>query len=189
VQILKEQATQAENLERLELELEGQRVKLQQALQQDIHERADRLRDAIVIFEELSESFYEKAGRLSIGVSASGPEFELHIEGDRSKGINSMQIFCFDMTIMALAIKHGMGPGFVIHDSHLFDGVDERQKARAIEIGAEFSKRNGFQYIVTMNSDDLPRSAFHADFRVDDYVIEPRLFDTENGGIFGIRFQ
>jgi uncharacterized protein YydD (DUF2326 family) len=159
-----------------------------QALQQDIRERADVIKEAIVIFEELSESFYEKAGRLSIGDSPSGPLFDVHMEGDRSKGINNIQIFCFDMMLMALAPSRGPGPGFLIHDSHLFDGVDQRQKARAIETGAKFARERGFQYIVTMNSDDLPRSAFGSEFDVDDYVVEPRLLDTEDGGLFGVRF-
>ena len=47
-----------------------------------------------------------------------------------------MQIFCFDMMLMKLCAERGIGPGFLIHDSHLFDGVNERQVAKDIQIGA-----------------------------------------------------
>ena len=42
----------------------------------------------------------------------------------------------------------------MIHDSHLFDGVDGRQVISALKIGAETAEELGFQYIVTMNEDD-----------------------------------
>ncbi len=43
------------------------------------------------------------------------------------------------------------------------------------------------QYIVTMNSDDLSK-AERMGFDAEDYVVEPRLDDSENGGLFGFRF-
>jgi uncharacterized protein YydD (DUF2326 family) len=49
------------------------------------------------------------------------------------------------------------GPGFLIHDSHLFDSVDGRQVTRALRIGAETAKELGFQYIVTMNEYDASK--------------------------------
>jgi uncharacterized protein YydD (DUF2326 family) len=48
-----------------------------------------------------------------------------------------------------------MGPGFLIHDSHLYEPVDGRQFARALRIGAEYAEEIGIQYIVTLNSDEL----------------------------------
>ena len=39
-------------------------------------------------------------------------------------------IFCFDLMLADLATRRGLSPGFLIHDSHLFDGVDERQVAK-----------------------------------------------------------
>ena len=58
-------------------------------------------------------------------------------------------------------------PGFLIHDSTIFDGVDERQRAEALELAASESQAHGFQYICTLNSDDVPRNEFFLDtFRV-----------------------
>lgn len=50
--------------------------------------------------------------------------------------------------------------GFLVHDSHLFDAMDERQIANAIEVGARLSQQHGFQYIITMNSDRIPYHDF-----------------------------
>ena len=52
--------------------------------------------------------------------------------------------------------QRGIGPGFLVHDSHLFDGVDERQIGRGLALADEIATLYGFKYIVTMNSDDLP---------------------------------
>jgi uncharacterized protein YydD (DUF2326 family) len=84
-----------------------------------------------------------------------------------------------------------IGEAYVlIHDSHLFDGVDERQIAKALQLGAERAEAAGFQYIVTMNSDILPREGFSRGFNIHDYVLETKLTDaTDTGGLFGLRFE
>ncbi len=66
--------------------------------------------------------------------------------GSRSKGIKNIQIFCFDMMLMRLCAERGTGPGFLVHDSHLFDGVDGRQIASALKVGAQTAKELGFHY-------------------------------------------
>ena len=71
---------------------------------------------------------------------------------------------------------------------HLFDGVDERQVARALALGAQIADAEGFQYLVTMNSDVLP-SEFPDGFSVESHLLPTTLTDaTETGGLFGIRF-
>ena len=128
------------------------------------------------------------AGKLTISDSKNGPQFQVLIQGQKSKGINNMQIFCFDMMLIKICIERGLSPGFLIHDSHIFDGVDERQIAKALEIGANLSKDLGFQYIVTMNSDDIPKE-LPKGFNLQNYILPVRLTDaTENGGLFGKRF-
>src|SRR3546814_19615552 len=85
-----------------------------------------------------------------------------------------MQIFCFDLMIAELAARRGIGTGFLVHDSHLFDGVDERQVAKALQLGADPAASVGFQYIVTMNSTALPGDGFREGFDVRDHFIELR---------------
>ena len=189
VEALRQQLKIAEQIESTKVQLEIERARLQQTLQADLHERNDITDDAIVIFEELSTSLYEQAGHLTIAATSNGPTFKVAIDAQRSKGINGMQIFCFDLMLAELAAKRGIGPGFLIHDSHLFDGVDERQVAKALQLGVSHAERGGFQYIVTMNSDALPQDGFHDGFDVLQYVNPTRLTDEEEtGGLFGLRF-
>ena len=187
---LRQRLDVAERLDRTKTEQDLERSRLVQVLRDDIRERNDVVREAILQFEGLSESLYERAGSLTIADTPAGPKFEVHIDAERSKGITNMQIFCFDLMLTELGVRHGRSPGFLIHDSHLFDGVDERQVAKALQLGAERAEDTGFQYIVTLNSDSMPREGFSRGFDVERYVVGTRLTDaTETGGLFGIRFN
>lgn len=100
-----------------------------------------------------------------------------------------MQIFCFDMMLTLLSLRRGRSPGFLVHDSHLFDGVDERQVGKALALGASLAEEHGFQYIVSLNTDDVPREV-PSSFNLEDYTLDTRLSDsTEDGGLFGFRFD
>lgn len=190
VQTLRLRLEAAERLETTKADLNVRRAQIAQALKNDIHERSQIIREAILTFEGLSEALYEKEGSLTIAESNNGPVFEVKIESQRSKGINNMQIFCFDMMLSILGKKRNRSPGFLIHDSHLFDGVDERQTARALQLGAQRSLEHGFQYLVTMNSDALPKDGFDEGFRIEEHILPVRLTDaSETGGLFGLRFE
>jgi uncharacterized protein YydD (DUF2326 family) len=190
VEALRQQLDIAERIESTKVQLEIERARLRQALQNDIHERDAVVEEAIVLFEELSNALYERAGSLTIDATPNGPTFEVTIDSQRSKGINSMQIFCFDVMLATLAIRRGLGPGFLIHDSHLFDGVDERQVAKALQLGADQAQAQGFQYLVTMNSDALPDDGFREGFDIRAFVNSTVLTDEmETGGLFGVHFE
>ncbi len=154
VESLRQRFEAAEQLEGTKNELEIERNRLTIRLRRDFSEQSKRLAEAIVAFEETSERLYESAGSMTVDETSNGPMFKFPMQGQRSKGIKNMQIFCFDMMLMRLCAKRKIGPGFLIHDSHLFDGVDGRQVISALHLGAEISKELGFQYIVTMNEDD-----------------------------------
>ena len=190
-QALVQKYESAEALETGSLKLRVERTHLVERLHQDYAEQAAAVEEAVLTFRSISSELYEddKAGRLTIRPTDNGPVFEAHMPGEKSKGVNNMRIFCFDMMLMLLNVKHGQGPGFLIHDSHLFDGVDGRQTGRALAVGAALAQRHGFQYIVTMNTDAIPREV-PADFRVEDYAPPMRLTDvSETGGLFGFRFD
>jgi uncharacterized protein YydD (DUF2326 family) len=70
----------------------------------------------------------------------------------------------------------------------LFDSVDSRQVARALVTGRDFATRYNFQYIVTMNSDQIPYSDLPKDFNINSMIATPQLTDTDGGGLFGFRF-
>ena len=134
---LRQRLVTAERIESTKAELDIERARLLKALQTDYHERQEIIAEAILVFEELSNALYEKAGSLTISATPNGPTVDIQIEAQRSKGITNMQIFCFDLMLADLTTRRGLGPGFLIHDSHLFDGVDERQVAKALQLGAD----------------------------------------------------
>lgn len=188
VEDLRRRFTAAEQLEGTKNELDIERNRLALRLRRDFDEQKERLSEAILAFEETSQRLYESAGSMTVADTSNGPAFQFSMQGDRSKGIKNMQIFCFDMMLMRLCAKRGIGPGFLVHDSHLFDGVDGRQVIHALKVGAETAEELGFQYIVTMNEDDAFKETAE-DFDVDDYMLPVVLTDAkDDGGLFGFRF-
>lgn len=185
---LKKRLEVTNKLESTKTELTIERAQVKQRISIDHAEHDEVLRDAILIFEELSREISDHEGSLEIDVSDNGPTFKIKVEGGRSVGIRNMQIFCFDMMLSIIWAKRNLGPGFLIHDSHLFDGMDSRQVAKAIEIGESKSREHNFQYIITMNSDQVPRNEFKPEFEFDRFVNPVQLSDeNETGGLFGMR--
>lgn len=191
VETLKQKYDAAEALESGDLKLKVERAHLVERLRQDYVEQNATIEQAVLTFRDISARLYEedKAGSLTITPTENGPLFEAHVPGEKSKGVNNMRIFCFDMMLMLLSLARGRSPGFLVHDSHLFDGVDERQVGKALALGAELAKQHNFQYIVTMNTDAIPREV-PAGFKLEDYALAVRLTDaSEDGGLFGFRFD
>lgn len=190
VEQLRHRYNNAVALESEQGELRLERQRLAAALTRDLAERQQVLRPAFVIFERLSQRLYadQQHGRLVVNATDNGPDISATIPRGRSKGITNMQVYCFDLDLITLWSRRGRGPGFLVHDSHLFDGVDERQRASALQLGAEYAAAEGFQYIVTLNSDETPKDL--PDGRViEDFVLPERLTDHgEDGGLFGLRF-
>ncbi len=190
VEELRKRYETARKIESTDTELSMERKKWKKRLMDDHSDRESIIEEAIIAFEELSSELSEREGSLTIDPTEKGPVFEVRVEAGRSRGIANMQIFCFDMMLVVLCCKRKTGPGFLIHDSHLFDGMDGRQIAKAIEIGERAARKYGFQYIVSLNSDMVPREEFSRDFAFNDHVLPVILTDaTEDGGLFGFRFE
>jgi uncharacterized protein YydD (DUF2326 family) len=187
---LKERYTAAEALEGEGTQLAIERSNLHRRLQQDFQERSAQLDKIILAVADIIADLYDdRSGRFEVSATDHGPEFRISIEGDRGGGVARMEIFCFDLALFTIMTAEGRGPKFLIHDSHLFDGVDERQIARALSLGHEATKNKGLQYIVTMNSDIFDRLPLPASIKREEIVLPTRLSDeTETGGLFGFRF-
>ena len=188
---LRERFKAAEILEGETTQLVIDRVNLQRRLQDDHKSRKANLDEAILIIAEaIAELYEDRQGRFVVEATGNGPEFRISIEGDRGGGIASMEIFCLDLALFQLVAKRIGGPGFLIHDSHLFDGVDERQVAQALLLGLRATAGKGLQYIVTMNSDIFDRLPLAKEIDRSKVVLKTRLSDeTETGGLFGFRFE
>jgi uncharacterized protein YydD (DUF2326 family) len=189
VRALEGRLNEARRLEKQAEETQQEIEDATRALRQDRRERSAVANHASRTFSEISERLYETPGELAISANEQGLRFVPTIPSAQSAGVMSMQIFCFDFTMASLCRSRGMGPGFLIHDSHLYEPVDGRQFARALRIGAEYAKEIGIQYIVTLNSDELVLAETEGteDFR--SFVLDPVLSDAPEGGLFGIRFD
>lgn len=187
---LRERFKAAEALEGESTKLDIDRANLKRKLQEDHHVREKALDEAILIIADaIAELYDDRAGRFVVEATENGPEFRISIEGDRGGGIAKMEIYCFDLALMQIVMKRYGGPGFLIHDSHLFDGVDERQVAGALRLGQRTCDKLQQQYFVTMNSDIFDRLPADESTDLRAAVLDTRLSDhTENGGLFGFRF-
>jgi len=187
---LRERFKAAEILEGESTQLEIDRANLKRRLQEDHKARAPILDQAILIVAFTISTLYgDRSGRFVVQASENGPEFRISIEGDRGGGISNMEIFCFDLTLFRIVGERFGAPGFLLHDSHLFDGVDERQIAIALWLG-QLAAGKKSQYIVTMNSDIFDRLPLPPDIQREKVILPTRLSDeTETGGLFGFRFE
>jgi uncharacterized protein YydD (DUF2326 family) len=172
-------------------QLDLDRANLKQRLQADHQERRAALEEAILIIADaISELYDDRSGGFVVDATNNGPEFRISIEGDRGGGISNMEIFCLDLALMQVVTERLGGPGFLIHDSHLFDGVDERQIAIALWLGWRACSGHGRQYIVTMNSDIFDRLPLDGVIDRESVILETRLsYETDTGGLFGFRFE
>jgi len=188
---LKNVTNQLENLKKFEQGKSSLKIDLELLQQQarlSMNEREKIKQKAISLFNSNSQFLYESPGTLSIDIKPTGFSFNVNIEREGSHGISNMKIFCYDLMLAQLWASQKVSPGFLVHDSILFADVDERQKALAIELAAKEAQKLGFQYICTMNSDNVPYNDFSEDFNFDQYI-RVRLTDkTVNGALFGMRF-
>lgn len=180
--------TERKGEEEQKRKIEEERSLLAQLVRQDYDERRPAREAAIRWFNENSRALYRSPGNLIINVKPNGYEYRAVIERSTSEGIERMQIFCFDLAVLQLQRHLERGMDFLIHDSLLFDPVDARQRARALERAHEVTTEMGAQYICTMNSDMVPEEDFSPDF---DYrrFVRLRLSDeSPEGQLLGIHY-
>ena len=161
------------------------------AIADDVLERDEPRKAALDIFAGTSQFLYDEPGTLQIGRSRgkAGLSIETDIIGQKSGGKTHMQVFCFDWLLVEASLKQDKFPGFLVHDSNIFDGVDGRQIGLALKLAHKKCEELGVQYIVALNSDDLKKIEHDEDgFDPNDFIIDTVLTDEPNGGLFGIRF-
>ena len=164
------------------------RERLHQRATRDYEERFESRERAIRLFNAHSKGLYEAPGRLVVDITDNGFSFGVEIERAGSAGIDKMKALCYDLTIAELWAAQASGPGFLIHDSTIFEGVDERQVALALLRAAEVSQQAGFQYLCLMNSDAIPTGEFPKGFSLTDYLKLRLTDDSHEGSLLGMRF-
>lgn len=165
-----------------------ERTQLQQQMQLDYDERHESISHAILLFNSNTEALYERAGRLIINVEPKGYDFETQIDRKGSGGIENMEVFCYDLTLAQIWAERKISPVFLIHDSIIFEGVDERQKALAIELAEQKVRENDFQYICCINSDAIPRNDFSENFNLYGFKCLELNDGSDEGTLLGFRY-
>lgn len=176
------------NFEEGKSALKIEKERLLQRARRDYEERSEQKERAIYLFNSNSRFLYHAPGILVIEVGENGFRFRVDIRRDGSEGIDNMKIFCYDLMLAQLWSQREPSPRILIHDSTIFDGVDERQVALALELADIESRRCGFQYICTLNSDMVPRSEFASDLNFDSFVRLRLTDESDEGGLLGVRF-
>ena len=179
------------NLRRFEQGRSEVRVKRELLLQTALRafeERREAREEAINTFNANSEALYSAPGNLVVDVAETGFKFDVEILRSGSHGIDNMKVFCYDLMLAQLWATKQPRPRMLIHDSTIFDGVDERQTARALEMAQREADRWGFQYICALNSDTLPYDDFSPGFDLDQFVKLRLTDESVEGGLLGIRY-
>lgn len=184
IELLEKQFEKARAISLLKAECDETRGRLAHRLILNISEQQEDVSEAISLYQEISGRLYSESGQLKIGQNENGPHIDIKISAQRSKGITNMQIFTFDLMCITLMTKRNIGPRCLVHDSHVFDGVDPRQIDSAIKVAQDFCEQYGFQYILCLTSDQLDNRKSY-----EKYIVNPILYDhLDDGGLFGMRF-
>lgn len=165
------------------------KVELTMIAEQDHEQRREVWADAIRLFNENSQALYSTPGRLVIDIAETGYKYDVEIQRSDSEGIGKMKVFCFDLMLLQFSAVQKRGMDFLIHDSALFDGVDSRQRAIALERACQVSKELGAQYICTLNSDEIPRDDFSEGFDFNQYIRLTLTDKDQSGSLLGIQFE
>lgn len=100
-----------------------------------------------------------------------------------------MKIFCLDLAILEFCDNRGLSIDFLVHDSEMYDGVDSRQRAAALERAHEVTERTGAQYICALNSDMIPYDDFREGFVLEECVRCKLVDGDASGTLLGIVFD
>lgn len=163
-------------------------VDLQQRTALDVEQRLPTIAGILEDFSETFEEAYGEAADLVVDVGEAGYQFRVSLPRQGSHGVGKIGLFAYDLAIINAWARQNRGTGFLGHDSIIFDGVDERQKAAAISRALRSAEGNDFQYILTINSDDLPASelAVHS-VDIAKFTVLTLTDADPTGGLLGIR--
>jgi uncharacterized protein YydD (DUF2326 family) len=156
----------------------------------DYIERMPSLEKAISIFRNNSEALYSEPGTLTVDLEDTGYKFGVNIKRAKSQGINYMKVMCYDLMLMELRTQKQRFPDFLIHDSTIFDGVDERQVAKSLILAMDKSVTCSYQYICLLNSDTVPEKEMtEQNLEIFNNSVVRRISDKDDeSGLLGIKF-
>jgi uncharacterized protein YydD (DUF2326 family) len=117
-------------------------------------------------------------------------DIEARIEYDQADGINDVRIFCFDLLLLYFRQRHRME--FLFHDSRLFAGMDWHQRLTLFRLADRVTREHGWQYIATVNEDQIDSMKEEAGADFDRLFVQPRVLELTDepdgsGKLLGIQ--
>lgn len=194
LETLKEKIADIQSMTKKSKEIKSKRINLDSKLARDFDDSKLVWEKAIEGFNENSLALYNNPGNLIINISENGVvkenayKFDVEIPRSNSEGVGRMKVFCYDLMLVNNFSQKGM-IDFLVHDTTMFDGVDSRQVAHALEHANKKGLESGFQYICFFNSDSVPNEDFSESFDLAGFV-RLRLSDKRpEDSLLGFRFE
>ncbi len=191
---LKSKIAEMKSLTKTKKEIKSERLLKDSKIQRDYENARTDWEQAISKFNDNSLALYNHPGNLIINTSEKGNlkenayKFDVEIPRSNSEGVSRMKIFCYDLMLVE-KFSSTNKLDFLVHDSTMYDGVDSRQVALALEHAQRRGSKSGFQYICTMNSDTIPHKHFSNDFRFKNHVRLHLSDKKPEDSILGFRFE
>ena len=148
------------------------------------------LKSISTYFRALAKGFYpEVLTGITItnddGKAQTRYKIEAKIQSDSSDAINSVKIFCYDLSILLNGKNHHMD--FIFHDSRLFSDVDEEHCNIFFETVR--SKFNDKQYIASINQKDLRNLSQPVQDFINEHKVCELNDESDEGKLLGMRIE
>lgn len=166
--------------------LRADKASLRSSATEDVAQHQDEVDELSQLFSAYVRRLYRAGGTVLASVDNAGPKLAIKLDAPKSAGVNKMKLLCFDLALMVFAHARGRHPGFLVHDSVVFDGVDTRQVSEALKMIAEVTASTNTQYICTLNSDAIVAETREASWFQS--AVRREVLDTELGGFFRCEF-
>lgn len=194
---LKQKREKLQAFEKLQHQYEQRKISLRRdmALESEetsiyLDEIKTDINNTMEYFRKLAKRFYPKAlSGITVtnndGTNQIRYNIDAKIQSDSSDGINSVKLFCYDMTLLMMGSNHSID--FIFHDSRLFGGIDELHCHELFRIVEEnFSDK---QYIASINQNQLVALPEKTQEFVRKHIIQNLTDDSDDGKLLGITVE
>ena len=141
-------------------------------------------------FRTLAKQFYPNSlAGITVhnndGVNQIRYDIEAKIQSDASDGINSVKLFCYDLTLLMHGNHHNIN--FIFHDSRLLSDIDEIHCDELFEIVK--NKFSNKQYIASINQNQLNALSLESQEFVKNNIVQELTDDSDSGKLLGITVE
>jgi len=194
---LQQQREKLQAYEKLQQDYDHKKTSIKKEILFQTEETAEYLEQAkpdinqiMEYFRVLAKQFYPEA--LS-GITVHNNDknnqirynIEAKIQSDSSDGINSVKLFCYDLTLLMKGSHHYMD--FIFHDSRLFSDIDEPHCDELFKIVKD--RFNDKQYIASINQNQLNALSSESQDFVKNNTIQELTDNSDSGKLLGITVE